>query len=35
MINNALEKLKDNKIDKVDAMLLFASTDQYLFHNIN
>lgn len=35
MINKALETLKNRGIDEVDAMLLFASTDKYLFHNIN
>jgi hypothetical protein len=35
MIDNALEDLKTYDIDRTDAMLLFASTDEYLFNSIN
>lgn len=35
MINESLGELSKYGIDKTDAMLLFASTDKYLFDNIN
>ncbi len=35
MINEWLEKLSKYWINRIDAMLLFASTDKYLFENIN